>query len=355
MAVVLVEAANLEMKRFTLIFSLLLIMVLAGCDCSDGDVTGGFGPSCDDDGSTASAADGTGTLIVSDQANSSIRRFTGVSTLDSAQQTDLPLSGGLTQLARPGFLTTHPTSGDLIVPDEAAVAIFFFPNPLTVEGNTPPTRILTGAATEMVAPVQAFVDSTTDELYVLDKGGSQVLIYQNASTIEGAVAPDRRLTGNGTGVTSPNAFAFKVDTEQLTILNSTELLTFEGYKTINGAPPPSGRVTGQATTFANLSYAEYTSSGDLILTDTGTDSILTFVGFVTDQTNEEPTRIVRGSNAGLTDPGQFAFSGDTIYVADATRIAVFDSLSTKEGDPFPDRIFSGLNPVTTSLRGILFP
>ena len=344
------------MKLSNLISILLLTLFLVGCDCADGDATGAFGPRCDDsitDGT--SGGTGTGTLVISDRGNSSVRRFSGVSTLESSVATDLPLSGALTQLSRPGYLTVHPNSGDLIIPDEGTNAILFFSEPLTLEGNTPPNRILTGGATEMVAPVQVYVDPDTDELYVLDKGGAQVLIYENASTIEGAVAPTRRLTGNGTGIASPNAFCFKLDTEQLSILNPTEIVTFDGFKAINGAPPPTGRVSGAATTFANLSFGIYTSSGDLILTDAGSDSILTFESFVTDQTNEVPTRIVRGSNTGLTEPKQFAFSGSTIYVADGTRIAVFDELSTLEGDPFPDRFFSGTSPATTSITGLLFP
>ena len=344
------------MKLSNLISILLLTLFLVGCDCADGDATGAFGPRCDDsitDGT--SGGTGTGTLVISDRGNSSVRRFSGVSTLESSVATDLPLSGALTQLSRPGYLTVHPNSGDLIIPDEGTNAILFFSEPLTLEGNTPPNRILTGGATEMVAPVQVYVDPDTDELYVLDKGGAQVLIYENASTIEGAVALTRRLTGNGTGIASPNAFCFKLDTEQLSILNPTEIVTFEGFKTINGAPPPSGRVSGAATTFANLSFGVYNSAGDLILTDAGSDSILTYENFVTDQTNEVPTRIVRGSNTGLTEPKQFAFSGSTIYVADGTRIAVFDELSTLEGDPFPDRFFSGTSPATTTITGLLFP
>ena len=343
------------MKLLSAISVLLLTLVLIGCDCSSGDVTGAFGPRCDDSVTDGVSGTGTGTLVISDRGNSSIRRFDGVSTLESSLATDLPLSGALTQLSRPGYLSTHPNSGELIVADEGTNAILFFSDPLTAEGNTPPDRILTGGATEMVAPVQVYVDPDTDELYVLDKGGAQILVFDSASTIEGAVAPSRRLSGNGTGLASPNAFCFKLDSEQISVLNPTEILTFDNYRSINGAPPPSGRVSGAATTFTNLSFGIYNSAGDLILTDSGSDSILTYESFVTDQTNEVPTRIIRGSNTGLTNPMQFAFSGSTIYVADGSRIAVFDELSTLEGDPFPDRFFSGTSPATTTIVGLLFP
>ena len=146
----------------------MCVIWVCGCGCSESDTTGAFGPDCGDDPIVASEDEGTGSILVSDQGNSNIREFTGVSTLEGFIETDLPLSGPLTQLNQPGYLTIDPSSGDLIVPDEGSAAILFFPNPTTIDGNTPPPRVLSGPVTELVSPVQVFVDSSTDELYVLD-------------------------------------------------------------------------------------------------------------------------------------------------------------------------------------------
>jgi DNA-binding beta-propeller fold protein YncE len=347
------------LRRISLFIILLLTMglILSGCDCAEGDTTGAFGPKCDDDlvDGGSGDGDGTGELLVSDLANLSIRRFEGISTLDSMTVTAPPLTGGLTQLTRPKYLSIHPTTGELIVADQGTSAILFFEDPSDLEGNVPPRRILTGVATELLGPVQTFVDSETDELYVLDTGTSQMLVFNDASTIDGAVSPNRRLGGGNTLIAQPRAFMFRASSEQVSVINPSEILTFESFKTINGGPPPSGRFGGPATTFTNLTYGLITGAGDLIVVDSGLDQILSFDAFVFDQLNEAPTRVVGGSNTEITEPRQFELIGDTMYLANGTNVLVFEEISTTEGNPFPDRKFSGLNPATQTLQGITLP
>lgn len=342
-----------------LLLILLLFLFGSGCDCSEGDMTSAFGPRCSDEEGIASSgsdgSDGTGSLLVSDVANLSIREFTGISTLDSSVDTGQSLTGGLTRLTRPQYLTIHPTNSDLIVADEGTSAILFFSDPTTIEGNVPPNRVLSGVNTELNGPVQTIVDSTNDELYVLDRGTSQVLVFSNASTIEGDVAPTRRLGGATSGLANPNSFFLRTSNEQISVLNPTEVLTFDGFRSINGDPAPAGRFSGPATTFNNLTFGTITSAGRFIAVDAGTDQLLSFDNFQFDAGNTAPTRIVGGGNTSLAEPRQFAISGDTIYIADSSQVLVFDSLSTIEGNPFPDRRFSGLNPGTQTLTGLVFP
>lgn len=347
-------------KAFFLVSLLLICSLLFGCDCDDGDMTGAFGPRCGDDelaltDGAAGNGTGTGTLLASDSVNASLRRFEGISSLEGASATDQPLTGALTRLSNPTYLTVHPSSGQLIVADQGAAAVLFFSSPTDLEGNVPPERILTGAGTELLGPVQVFVDSSNDELYVLDKANSQVLVFADASTIEGEVAPIRRIGGATTAITSPNAFFFRGNTEQLSVLNPSEILTFENFRSANGSPAPSGRVSGAATTFSNLTYGELTNSGNLILVDAGTDQILTFDGWIFDRTNEAPTRIVGGNNTRISEPRQFVLSGDSMYLADGANVLFFDGIGTLEGNDFPTRFFSGTTPNTQSLTGLTFP
>jgi hypothetical protein len=333
---------------------LLLLVLLAGCDCAEGDVTSAFGPRCDDD-VLMEAMEGAQTVLVSDRSNSSIRRFSRISNLNSAVETDLPVSGSLTRLSRPGYLSIHPTTRELIVPDAGIGAVLFFSSISDLEGNTPPQRALIGGATELSGPVQVYVDSSTDELYVLDQANSQILVYQAASSVDGEVAPVRRVGGVASSMNSPNAFFVDSSRERISVLNGNEVLTFNNFRSLNGAPPPAGRFFGAATTFNELTFGTLTSQGSLILVDAGSDQIVAFDSWIFDQSNVAPTRIAAGSNVGISNPGQFELVGNTMYLVDGGSVLVFEDVLNLEGNDFPARRFSGLNPLTQGLQGLVLP
>ncbi len=346
------------MRHLLSILLLLLCLTLVGCECTEGESGGAFGPDCccSEDGGDGDGSNGTGALIFSDQAAPNIRRLKGISSLNTSVATDLPLAGGSTRLTRPSFLTIHPTNNELIVCDPGSQAIIFYADPLSIEGNVPPTRILVGPATEMVAPDQVYVDSETDELYVLDRGANFVLVYSAASSIEGAVAPVRRIGGPTSGISNPASFIVNPSAARMTVITPTEVLTFRDYRTVNGDMAPAGRVAGPATTFQNLTYGLFDSANGLVLVDQGTNSILYFQDFVFDQNNQAPTRIIKGGNTGISSPAQFVLtSGDNMYLANGSNILFFENVKELEGNPFPNRKFSALDPVSQGIRGLLLP
>jgi hypothetical protein len=349
-----------------LLLVLLLLGALStlGCDCGEGDTQSAFGPECCcDDNTTAtdeadggSAGGGTGTLIFSDVAANSIRRFENISELDTAVVTAPPLTGSTTRMTRPGYLSIHPTSNQLIVCDEGSIAVLFFDDPLSINGDVPPTRVLTGANTQMVAPVQAYVDSENDELYVLDRGGNQILVYPGSASIDADVAPLRKIGGPASGISNPSAFIVRPSIDQLTVICPTEVLTFTDFRNINGDVDPAGRVSGDATTFQNLTYGEFDSSNSLILVDRGTASILYFEAFEFDQNNQAPTHIIQGGNTGIAEPGQFVLtSSGNMYLANGQNVLFFEAVRDLEGNPFPDRKFSALDPPSQTIKGLLAP
>jgi hypothetical protein len=362
-----VESTVSSRRRRPLRYLLLLLVFLAavlsvGCDCAEGDTTTAFGPECCcDEGENAAGGEdgdgsGSGTLIFSDIGANNIRRFEGISDLDTAVVTDPPLSGPATRMTRPGLLAIHPTNNELIVCDEGTIAVLFFADPLSVNGDVPPTRILAGNATEMVAPQQAFVDSESDELYVLDRGSNQILVYSAGATVQADVAPIRRIGGPASGILNPTAFIVRPSIDQLTVINPTEVLTFTDFRNINGDVDPAGRVNGEATTFQNLAYGEFDSSNSLILVDRGTRSILYFEDFDFDQSNQAPTRVIQGNNTGINEPGQFVLTAaGNMYLANGPDVLFFESLRELVGDPFPNRRFSALLPPSQSIRGLLAP
>lgn len=346
--------------------SLFLILALAvGCTCGADDMTSAFGPDCGDamveattsgGGSSVGIAGSSGIVLLSDPALSSIREIVGITNVEGQVDTAPPLTGSTTQLSRPQYLALHSGTNDLIVADQGTVAILFFNDPTNRDGNTPPNRRLLGPATQMVGPVQAYVDVTTDELYVLDRAGNQVLVYASASTIDGDVAPDRRIGGANSGINNPSSFLFRESSGQMIVVNPGELLTFEDYSQANGDPAPIGRVGGGATTFNSLQFAVINASGALFAVDSGTGSLLYFEAFDFDQSGQAPTRTISGGNTGIVNPGQFSLTAsDEIYMTAGTEILFFANVSTQEGNIFPTRRFTALNPTLQSLEGLVIP
>ena len=350
--------------RFSLlsICCLFLLLVFSGCDCSE-DANSAFGPECDDQvvfgatdeaelGEDETAVIGSGNLIVSDVGSASIRVIEDFTTAEGEIASLLPLSGNNTRLTRPQSISVHPTTQGLIVPDEGDAAILFFGDSSDLSGNQFPSRVLRGSATELLAPVHAVVDSATDELYVLDRGSNRILVFPNASTIDGELVPDRIIGGTTAAFQNPAALMLIPASNRLVVISPSEIFTFDNMDTLSGDPAPVGRVSGANTTFQNLIYGRLTSEGTLILADQGSSSILFFENFQFDQNNAAPTRTLSGNNTGIQRAGQFVLSGGEMYLANGTDILVFNDLGSLEGNPFPIRRIQPTNPAATTVRGL---
>ena len=84
--------------------------------------------------------------------------------------------------------------------DSATVDIF--DNASQINGTIAPDRSLVGGNIVMDEADDMVVDPVADMLYVTT-GATGVMIWNNASTVTGDVAPDRVITGNETGLVRP--------------------------------------------------------------------------------------------------------------------------------------------------------
>jgi hypothetical protein len=130
----------------------------------------------------ASAANGTGALLVS------------------------PIAGSSTLLGNPNGITLDG-GGRVIVSNAAAPAsLTIFPAAIVPSGgNFPPSAQITGAATKLTLPGElAFNGSagSSGELYVADTQTPGVLIYLNIGAATGTLnlVPTRAIVGSGTGL-----------------------------------------------------------------------------------------------------------------------------------------------------------
>ena len=89
-------------------------------------------------------------------------------------------------------------SGNLYVANNATGSILVYANAGNLNGPVAPTRTITGIPV-FANPLDIFVDSN-DRLYVLSNAVAKTVnIFHNASTLNGAVSPDVKLTIAGRG------------------------------------------------------------------------------------------------------------------------------------------------------------
>jgi DNA-binding beta-propeller fold protein YncE len=92
----------------------------------------------------------------------------------------------------------------------ASDSILVFDNASTVNGDVAPSRTLSGAQTMLFGAREILINPVTDELFVANSNGNNVLVFANASTINGDVAPVRTLSGAATLLNSTYGIALDI-------------------------------------------------------------------------------------------------------------------------------------------------
>jgi len=82
----------------------------------------------------------------------------------------------------------------LYVSNTSANSIFVFDGASTANSSSSPNRTLSGGTSALNQPLDLFVDTNTDRLYVANHGANSILVFNNASTANGAPAPNRTLS-----------------------------------------------------------------------------------------------------------------------------------------------------------------
>src|SRR5437660_7797772 len=78
--------------------------------------------------------------------------------------------------------------GRIYVTNTSAPSIVRFDNALTVNGNTTPGATISGAATLLASPRYLFLDAVNNRLFVVNQGGGNILVFENAHTRSSDVA-----------------------------------------------------------------------------------------------------------------------------------------------------------------------
>ena len=198
-----------------------------------------------------------------DTAKGSIAIFSDVSNRDSAQVDNFRhIFGDSTQLKQPHGCWVDESRDMLYVANTFGESILVYNNASTIDGNVAPDRVITNF--DLGRPVYIFIDTVVDRMFVTCMGGmtggaSQVVIYNDASTIDGNVAPDIRIFGTETKLSNINATVhnvwFKGNGELIAVGHHTHELSIFDLSSIdlNPVTPTSYNISARRINVNNQS------------------------------------------------------------------------------------------------------
>jgi DNA-binding beta-propeller fold protein YncE len=132
------------------------------------------------------------------------------------------ITGDKTQLNWPAAMKFNPDTGDLYVANDIGQSVLVFRNAGSAEGNVAPVRVLKGDKTRLRNPTGLFLDRKNQELWVSNLGNASATAYP--LTANGNVAPLRVIRSAPEGKRSLNfgrtaAVAYDPKREQLLVPN----------------------------------------------------------------------------------------------------------------------------------------
>ncbi len=167
-------------------------------------------------------------------------------------------------------------------------SILVYDNASLLNGSLAPNRTLVGNLTTMNAPTGIYVDTTRNLLYVAN-GNNQILVFSNAATVAGNVAPARSLAG----LSSPDGIFVDISNDRLYVANmgANSVLVFNSASSANGSPAPD-RILSGGSSLLNQPRDVFVDTGTdrLYVTNAGDNSILVFNNASTTNNPVTPAR-----------------------------------------------------------------
>lgn len=100
------------------------------------------------------------------------------------------------RLNRPRGLAVDLKRQTLFVANHGHNSVLVFKNVEDLNGEADPDAEIGGVATGIDEPIGVAIDPERDLLYILNEGTSEILVFENASGLDGDSAPARTLSGN---------------------------------------------------------------------------------------------------------------------------------------------------------------
>jgi hypothetical protein len=180
-----------------------------------------------------------GALIVSNAGGASLARFDDATATNGNIEPDALVQGAATNLFIPLSLALN-AGEDLVFAANApfaAITVYERASESSFNGNLPPVRTINTLTTGDLSNPSGINFGAGDELYVANRGRGNILVFANASNLNGDVAPSRIITSNDFG-DLVDVFVGRDDTMFVVDQNGGEVLVFENAATLNGQQTP---------------------------------------------------------------------------------------------------------------------
>ncbi|HKT52788.1 MAG TPA: hypothetical protein VJV96_20985 [Candidatus Angelobacter sp.] len=321
------------------------LAILAICGCSAGRNSGSVG---------GGGNSGLGQLYVA--SNSSILHFSNALAATGNIAPVATISGAATTLSSPQHLLIDPTANRLFIANSGASSVVVYESVAAVTGNTPPTRTISGSATQLLVPHDLALDTVNNALYVAD--GTQILVFQSASTASGNVPPVHNISmGFAVG-----AIALDVTNNRLYVADTSgnSIDRLEGASLQDGTPVIAATISGAATGLARPQGLALDSSDRLLVSNAAAKSITIYQSASTLNGNVTPAATISGPATLLSGPDQISLNSSAnngeLTVADplGAAVLVFNNITLANGNVAPARTISGTSTglVANGVNGV---
>lgn len=307
-----------------------------------------------------------GRMYVADLDNNSIKCFDRINMVNGDISPDRTISGGATALDNPADIVMDVINDRLYVINIAPSLPFLidknilvFNNASTSNGNIAPARNITGPAANMKNPVAIYLDTTNNIIYIAENnvGDTAMLAFNNADTINGNVAPSRKVSFS----TSPWDISVAVGKNIAYFAMGNPFLpqiwVYDNASTINSPGvnlAPDRTITSPDLEVPPFDIVLDNSRDQLyVFTETGT-KILIFNNASTANGSISASRIITGAATQLRSPGYLFLDtvNDRLYVPSNGQILIFNNASTINGNVAPTRTISGSNTGFVNPRSV---
>lgn len=240
-------------------------------------------------------------LFVANQGGSSVLVFDGASTKTGNVAPSRSIGGASTGLLQPSDVAVDSGRNLLYVANSRDVLVFSSAS--TVSGNAAFTHDI--QAGFIISAL--YLDAANDRLYLADSGANAINIYDNASTLNLKVAPSRVLTGAPTQLNQPSGIAIDA-VNKLIISNAggNSITVYANAGAINGNIPPQVAISGANTTLAapaQIAANKSTTLVEVFIANPNGTNVPIFSNLGGTQGNIAPSRNIVGASTNLSLPG----------------------------------------------------
>ncbi|MEJ2500813.1 MAG: hypothetical protein P8Y65_06780, partial [Campylobacterales bacterium] len=138
-------------------------------------------------------------LFIAEYMNSTVLVYDNISTRDGDTAPDRVV----TLSSSPWGIALDTKRDILYVSLYSAATVEIFDNASEIDGDIASDRSISGANVVMIEADDMACDPASDMLYLTTGNSQKLMVWHNASTVTGDIAPDRVISGGNTGFSRP--------------------------------------------------------------------------------------------------------------------------------------------------------